>query len=786
MAGTHRDRIKVAHPHAPIGTCKHCGAGCAPHRRTHDRCREQQAEANDYRAAAVAREGQHQRCVDCGYVDGQERRIPGTRDYEVVVVQRDHPHELTDNGPRWWTVPRCVPCHKAKTKRAAVERKQRQEKRMSKSKGPDPTTLGGIVVGGGLVLVALVMMGAEVPVSPDAAPTTQAVADGVRWVVRGLAAVAVVLIVGVIYRWHAARRHRAIVRVVDDVAALMRADPTLIRMHHIRWTHGRPTKATLRYPGAKFDDKPGSRGRNDVEEFLTHRVGMPLRFGWNPPKYTLTWGPTGEHAVPAAEDTIPGVVVESPVRERVEQAIGTVVRGNVHVDWGRSDTVGPLTFTMGYPSTFADESPEQRLAVVEKVNAKAPGRWRAQWDTEQNVARFTRRPDMPSLVPAPVPDAADRSTWSIPFGVDESGAPVVWDLKAAPHCLIVGATGSGKTVTLRSVITDASARGMTVFGLDPKRIELTGFRGWPGVRYVASSIEDMIALIEALADEMDDRYARIEAHQVTEDELAPILVVLDEYTEFVARANAWWKRHRPKGATGTEHPVIERHRSMARLGRSGRVHLVTGTQRPDAKVFGGEARDNYRFRVALGSMSEQGARMVFGRADVGRDIPDTAKGRATVVLGEDGAVEVQTYSTPNPRSTDRADQVHLGALADVARARGRSAVEHISPAAIAARVEEMLAASPVAQTRPALPSSTPVEKPVERWEVVDADDLAQGLIEDAEQWIEVDVDGHVRVGLVVSVAGGDDGGDVEVEYQRQDGTPGYLLVGSDETFRRRA
>jgi DNA segregation ATPase FtsK/SpoIIIE-like protein len=242
-----------------------------------------------------------------------------------------------------------------------------------------------------------------------------------------------------------------------------------------------------------------------------------------------------------------------------------------------------------------------------------------------------------------VPVGAASQRW-LPVGVDEHGGVFGWDFDAAPHGLVIGSTGAGKTTLIRSIVLAACAAGWTVVCLDPKRIELSGLRGWPGVRLVATRIEDMVTVMQLAAEEVDARYERIEAGTVDEDALPPLLIVLDEVTEFIERANEFWQ---DCGESGREHPVVRKWRTIARLGRSGKVHLLVGIQRPDSKVMGGESRDNFAFRVGLGPLSQEAARMLFGRSHVGRDVPQDAKGRATVAVGaRDDATEVQCYWTP--------------------------------------------------------------------------------------------------------------------------------------------
>lgn len=143
--------------------------------------------------------------------------------------------------------------------------------------------------------------------------------------------------------------------------------------------------------------------------------------------------------------------------------------------------------------------------------------------------------------------------------------------------------------------------------------------------------------------------------------------------------------------------------------------------------------------------------MVFGRAgEAGRDPRLDVKGRATVELGDDGPIVVQTYFTPNPRKPGGyAGEGHLAAL--------RRAAEVTHP-------------SPVVRLPP-----PPVRVDPAPWASVDLDDMEAG-----DRFL-LDLDGTDHV--VEFVAAVEDDDQVEVEYVR-DGRPGLAYLPGDEPVRR--
>jgi hypothetical protein len=417
--------------------------------------------------------------------------------------------------------------------------------------------------------------------------------------------------------------------VRDRFAVETHTDPLLIRARVFRWRRGVPVRGVCWFGGAfdAGDDLERERVERGVEQF----AGVRFVWRWNAARGRVGWRLSGDQS-PRPE------VLGNRDRDRAEARVRALIPGGVVFRWASDDEV-----EVRYPPEFGDEDEAVRARVEDAAGQKLGGRWSGEWVTEEDRVVLRRRPPMPGNAGL-VPVGAASQRW-LPIGVTEDGNRFGWDFDAAPHGLVIGSTGAGKTTLIRSIVLAACAAGWTVVCLDPKRIELSGLRGWPGVRLVATRIEDMVTVMQMAAEEVDARYAAIEAETVDEDELPPLLIVLDEVTQFVAYANAFW---RATGERGTEHPVVEHWRTIARLGRSGKVHLLAGTQRPDVKAFGGgEARDNFAFRVGVGPLSQDASRMLFGRSFVGRDVPQDAKGRATVAVGaRDDATEVQCYWTP--------------------------------------------------------------------------------------------------------------------------------------------
>lgn len=296
-----------------------------------------------------------------------------------------------------------------------------------------------------------------------------------------------------------------------------------------------------------------------------------------------------------------------------------------------------------------------RHRVERVVSTMLPGRWRARWDMEADTVRFEVRPTFPPTIWVPVlgvdPNRdllASYDEVEIPYGVDEDGAVMLWRPAHDSNLILVGAPGSGKTVAAHTLLVMVTRFGWPVWVVDGKSIEFLGFQDWPNVQVVATGVEQQVAVITRAWEVMEHRYELITSGRARESDFEPLLVFLDEFADFRGNLAAWYAEVKVKGDP-TRPVVLSRVASIARKGRTSRVHLIFGTQRPDAEYFGGDMRDNFRMRISMGRLSPQGAMMMWESPVIGTSIPRGCRGRATTVNDANRAVEIQTYRTPDPR-----------------------------------------------------------------------------------------------------------------------------------------
>src|SRR5699024_1198049 len=130
-------------------------------------------------------------------------------------------------------------------------------------------------------------------------------------------------------------------------------------------------------------------------------------------------------------------------------SIATEVDGEGNVAAVRvKHDIGPKIALSGY-----------RARIEGVLSTMLPGRWRARWDMENDRVRFELRPVMPSMIlnegVGDAPELTHKSYMAseIVLATDEDRDPVVWVPSVAPHVLIVGGTGSGKTSLLHTALT---------------------------------------------------------------------------------------------------------------------------------------------------------------------------------------------------------------------------------------------------------------------------------------------------------------------------------------------
>lgn len=216
------------------------------------------------------------------------------------------------------------------------------------------------------------------------------------------------------------------------------------------------------------------------------------------------------------------------------------------------------------------------------------------------------------------------SQLSFAVGKDVAGKPWVADLAKMPHLLIAGATGSGKSVMINSVLISLlyqnQPEDLQLILIDPKRVELTVYNAIPHLRTpVITSVDRTINALRWVVGEMDRRFQalseaskrNIEAYNANGGEHMPyIVVVVDELADLMSVA-----------AAEVEAAIIR----LAQMARAVGIHLVLATQRPSVDIITGLIKANITARIAFAVASAvdsrtildvTGAEKLVGRGDL--------------------------------------------------------------------------------------------------------------------------------------------------------------------------
>ena len=186
---------------------------------------------------------------------------------------------------------------------------------------------------------------------------------------------------------------------------------------------------------------------------------------------------------------------------------------------------------------------------------------------------------------------------------------ISFDISKAPHGLTVGTTGSGKSMFLNYKILQYASMGADIYICDPKNADLSLLRYVDGFseENVAVTSNQICKIFRVVNTKMMNRYDKYFSSQesfgkdFTDFGLKPIVVFIDEVTAFVKVSDK-------KIAEEAMSYIF----NLVMMGRQVGILIEVSMQRPDVSILDGAIRDQLGCRVALGNLSEDGYRMVFG------------------------------------------------------------------------------------------------------------------------------------------------------------------------------
>lgn len=226
-----------------------------------------------------------------------------------------------------------------------------------------------------------------------------------------------------------------------------------------------------------------------------------------------------------------------------------------------------------------------------------------------------------------------RGALTFALGKDVAGTPYFADLTHLPHLLIAGATGSGKTVCLNTVIMSLlfqhTSETLRFILVDPKRVELQMYNGLPHLLTpVITDTQKTVNALKWTIGEMDRRFDVLskaskrnigDYNRIMEEKMPYIIFVVDELADLMTTAGA-----------EIEGGIIR----LAQMARAVGIHLILATQRPSVDVITGLIKANIPGRIAFSVASimdsrtildMSGAEKLLGRGDMLWSPPSLSK-----------------------------------------------------------------------------------------------------------------------------------------------------------------
>ena len=211
---------------------------------------------------------------------------------------------------------------------------------------------------------------------------------------------------------------------------------------------------------------------------------------------------------------------------------------------------------------------------------------------------------------------------------------VIRDLAKAPHMLIAGKTGSGKSVFINtlimSLLKNNNPETLHLHLVDPKQVELGIYRNHPCVKSLSTTAKDAITSLESLVYEMERRYTMLNNggfRNITEynasksPKMPYIVMVFDEFGDYMTT----------KSNRASIEVAVTR---IAQKARAAGIHLILATQRPSVDVITGTIKANMTVRVAFSCTSKVDSMTIIGNGDA-----EGLQGNGDMLISFNGTLE---------------------------------------------------------------------------------------------------------------------------------------------------
>jgi len=224
------------------------------------------------------------------------------------------------------------------------------------------------------------------------------------------------------------------------------------------------------------------------------------------------------------------------------------------------------------------------------------------------------------------------SKLTVGLGMDISGQAIFADIGKMPHLLVAGATGSGKSVCINTLISSilfkATPDEVKLILIDPKMVELSNYNGIPHLMVpVVTDPKKASSVLNWAVQEMEKRYSIFANHGVrdiksfnrryAEEKLPLIVIVIDELADLMMVS--------PKDVEDAICRILQKARAAG-------IHMILATQRPSVNVITGIIKANLPSRISFAVSSQVDSRTILDRGGA-----ETLLGKGDMLFSPQGA-----------------------------------------------------------------------------------------------------------------------------------------------------
>ena len=365
---------------------------------------------------------------------------------------------------------------------------------------------------------------------------------------------------------------------------------------------------------------PAKRGRKGGGPQPTTHHLPPAALAEELPPIDLLNPPAPQAANFESElDRLQTVLLDTLKQFKVEGTVAGRTTGPVVTQY---EVVPAAGVKVGRIAALADDLALTMRAQSIRIVAPIPGKGAVGVEVPNPTPRIVGFREL--LESAEWSRASQRLALPIALGRDLEGRSIIADLAKMPHLLIAGATGSGKSVCINTIITSLVYRytpaELRMLMIDPKMVELSMYNALPHLRHrVVTDNKDAAHVFKWAVWEMQDRYELLHANQARnlvdfnrklaegqelkkpngevwdEGPLPYVILFVDELADLIMTVQA-----------EVETPLA----LLAQKARAIGIHLVLATQRPSVNVITGLIKANFPCRIAFRVASKVDSRTI--------------------------------------------------------------------------------------------------------------------------------------------------------------------------------